>query len=115
MRVTNQTRGTILADRAWEAVGFFQRFRGLMGRPDLEVGEGLWIEPCNSIHMFFMRFPIDVLFLDAHGQVVRFLPQLAPWRVSGLYPKARGVLELPAGVGTASGTQEGDTVRLERV
>ncbi len=108
LRVTNVTRGKILADRAEEASSFRARFVGLMGRRELRMGEGLHIVPCNSIHMFFMRFPIDALFLDREGTIVRLFPALTPWQVTSLYPQAHSVLELPAGVAAASGTQVGD-------
>ena len=70
---------------------------GLMGRRRLEPGQGLWIEPCNSIHMFFMRFAIDVVFLDREGRVKRVLLKLKPWRVSPIVFGSRTVVELPAG------------------
>jgi uncharacterized membrane protein (UPF0127 family) len=111
LRVTNLTRGAILADRAEEATGFFPRFIGLMGKKDLPFGQGLHLLPCNSIHTFFMRIPIDALFLDPELKIVRLFNALPPWRVTGLYWSARSVLELPAGTAFASKTAEGD--RLE--
>lgn len=114
LRVSNATRGVLLADRAEEARGFMDRLIGLMGRERLDFGEGLHIVPCNSIHTFFMRMPIDAAFLDPEGQVVKLLPALPPWRVSGMYFRARSVLELPAGTLTGSGTQEGDMLIFEQ-
>ncbi len=113
LRVTNETRGRILAERAQEATGFWSRFRGLMGREDLPTGEGLWIDPCDSIHMFFMRFPIDVVFLARDLRVVKVVHALPPWRVTRIYRAARSVLELPAGIAEASGTTEGDQLRFD--
>lgn len=104
----------MLADQAEEASGFFTRLIGLMGRRDLPLGQGLHLLPCNSIHTFFMRIPIDALFLDAHGAVVKVFPALPPWRLTGIYPKVRSVLELPAGTLRASGTAEGDEIVFER-
>jgi uncharacterized membrane protein (UPF0127 family) len=75
----------------------WSRFVGLMGRRELPAGHALWIEPCNSIHMFFMRFAIDVLFLDREGRVKRVLLKLKPWRVSPIVFGSRTVVELPAG------------------
>src|ERR1700694_5570262 len=80
-----------LADSAWS------RIVGLMGRPALERGRGLWLEPCNSIHMFFMRFPIDVLFLDRQRRGKKVVLGLKPWRISPIVFGARTVVELPAG------------------
>ena len=114
-RVNNETRQKLLADRAEKATGFFHRFKGLMGRRSLAVGEGLHILPCNSIHTFFMRIPIDVVFLDRQGVIVKQLPTLPPWRATSVYFQSRSVLELPAGVLEASGTREGDRLTFEPV
>lgn len=115
LRVTNRTRGKILADRAEEARAFFVRMRGLMGRRELAIGEGLHLVPCNSIHMFFMRFAIDAVFLDKELRVVKLIPALPPWRATRVYWKAHSVLELPAGVASGAGTQEGDQLVFEQV
>jgi len=115
LRVVNESKNAILAERATEATGFLERLVGLMGRRHLPPGEGLHIAPCNSIHTFFMRFPIDALFLDADGAIVKLLPSMPPWRASSLYFNARSVLELPAGAAAASATVEGDRLRLERL
>ncbi|MFP2933675.1 DUF192 domain-containing protein [Pyxidicoccus sp. 3LG] len=113
--VNNETRQRLLADRAERADGFLDRFKGLMGRRSLAVGEGLHIVPCNSIHTFFMRIPIDVVFLDAQGTIIRQMPALPPWRTTSVYFKSRSVLELPAGVLEASGTREGDRLVFQPV
>ncbi len=107
-RVTNVTRNQVLADRAERATSFARRFVGLMGRRDLPLGDGLHIVPCNSIHTFFMRIPIDVLFLDADDTVLRATTAMVPWRASTILWKCRSVLELPAGVLQGSGTEPGD-------
>ncbi len=73
-----------------------RRMRGLLGRRDLPRGEGLLLRPAASIHTFFMRFPIDAVFLDADGVVVGVAPDLPPWRVAAR-KHARAVLELAAG------------------
>ncbi|MBU8897718.1 DUF192 domain-containing protein [Corallococcus sp. H22C18031201] len=114
-RVNNETRQRLLADQAERAESFVQRFQGLMGRTLLPVGEGLHIVPCNSIHTFFMRIAIDVAFLDKEGRVVKQMAALPPWRATSVYFRAHSVLELPAGVLTASGTQEGDLLSFEPV
>ena len=85
---------------------------GLMGRPALPAGHALYIRPCNSIHMFFMRFPIDAVFVDADGKILRLYPSLRPWRVTRIVRKAKACIELPAGAGASSGLLVGDTVRL---
>ena len=112
-KVNNVTRGRLLADRAERALSFKDRFMGLMGRRSLTFGEGMHIAPCNSIHTFFMRIPIDVAFLDREGLIIKQIPAMPPWRVSSVYFKAHSVLELPAGTLAASETQEGDRLSFE--
>lgn len=113
--MTNPTKGTTLADRARPATGFWDRLIGLMGQRELAAGDGLLIAPCNSIHTFFMRIPIDAVFLDTSGVVVKIVPAMAPWRVSGIYAGARSVLELPAGTAASCRTEAGDALHLEEV
>jgi uncharacterized membrane protein (UPF0127 family) len=112
-KVNNVSRGRLLADRAERATSFMDRFLGLMGRRSLAFGEGMHITPCNSIHTFFMRIPIDVVFLDPDGLIVKQIPAMPPWRASSVYFKAHSVLELPAGTLGGSGTQEGDRLSFE--
>ena len=114
----NVTRGTTLAADVESADGLWSKFMGLMGRPSLPDGAALWLPESNGIHMMFMRFPIDAVFVgraDADGlrAVVAVHERLPTWR--GLVPLVRGshgVLELPAGVINATGTAVGDRVRL---
>ena len=112
-RVMNVTRNTLLADGAARADSFLSRFKGLMGVEQLPLGEGLHIAPCNSIHTFFMKIPIDAVFLDAQSQVVDICHAIAPWRVSKVYFGAKSVLELPAGTAAAAQTQAGDRLSFE--
>ena len=115
----NQTRGTVLAERVETAAGLWAKFMGLMGRRALAPGAALWLPDSNGIHMMFMRFPIDAVFLgraDADGTrpVVSVHRSLPAWR--GLVPLVRGahgVLELPVGTIDASGTTSGDRIVLE--
>jgi uncharacterized membrane protein (UPF0127 family) len=111
-RVTNLNRNTLLAANAARADSFLSRFKGLMGVAHLPPGEGLHIAPCNSVHTFFMKIPIDVLFLDASQQVVDVMHAMAAWRVSKVYFNAKSVLELPAGTADATGTKTGDTLEF---
>lgn len=73
------------------------RTKGLLGRPNLPEGEGLWIKRCNSIHTVFMKFPIDAVFVDDDLKVVSVYHALKPWRITRLHLKASSVFELPAG------------------
>lgn len=111
-QVRNATKDKVLALEVREARSFVARFKGLMGVPDLPLGHGLHIVPCNSIHTFFMRIAIDAIFLDRSHKVVKALPAMPPWRVSSVYFEAHSVLELPAGVIQASGTAPGDALEF---
>ena len=115
----NETRGTTLAESVETASSLWARFRGLMGRRSLAVGHSLWLTGTNGIHMFFMRFPIDAVFLgkpaaDGSRRVLAARRSLRPWTgIVLLVRGAAGVLELPAGSIDASGTVVGDVVRLD--
>ena len=111
LRIINRTRDVTLAEDAALANTLWTRMRGLLGTSELPQGTGLVIEPCNSIHTFFMTYPIDVLFLDKSGEVVKVLEVVKPWRLTAMYPRARSVLELPAGALSGTGTTEGDVIQ----
>lgn len=113
MRLLNQTRGTLLADRLKIADSFFSRLRGLLGSRSLPAGEALLIRPCNSIHMFGMRYPIDVVFADQAGQVLKTVAALAPGRLARC-PGAAWVAELPVGTLAATATATGDVLMVEQ-
>ena len=85
------------------------RRRGLLGRHHLESGGGLWIVPCEAIHTFGMRFPIDLVYLDRHLRVVKVCSNLPPRRLSACL-SARSVLELASGTVQATSTQPGDAI-----
>ncbi len=93
----NRTKGREVASRVLKADDPVSRGRGLLGRATMDEGEGLWIVPCPMIHTFFMRFSIDVLFLDGELKVVRVMEELKPWRLSPWVFRARSVLELAGG------------------
>lgn len=111
-RITNARTGRLLGDRVALADTAPARTRGLLGRSSLEPGEGLWIEPCRSIHMFFMRFAIDAVFTDRERNVVRVVHALRPWRIASGGRSARAVLELPPGAIEESGTCPGDRLEI---
>jgi len=104
--------GREVAARVEEADGFLRRGLGLMFRRELPAGHGLAITPCNSIHMFFMRFPLDVAFVDREWRVVRAYHGIRPWRVSRIVRGARTAFELPAGTLAAAGVEKGTVLRL---
>jgi uncharacterized membrane protein (UPF0127 family) len=117
--VHNLTRDTELANRLETASGLWGKFVGLMGRSTLRRNHALWLPDSNGIHMMFMRFPIDAVFLDrpdgdATRRVVSIHRVLRPW--TGLVPFVRhghGVLELAAGVIEATSTAVGDVIAFE--
>jgi uncharacterized protein len=104
--------GEVLCERCLVADTFWTRLRGLMGRNELTADEGLLIRPAGSVHTFFMRFAIDVVFLDRNDGVVKVVSGLRPWRVAAAR-RARRVLELSEGVCARAGLAVG--MRLELV
>lgn len=108
MRIVNETRDRLLAERAEIATKAFERMKGLLGRDGLGRGAALVIEPCTSIHTLFMRFPISVLFVDEEGFVLAAHDRMVPWRLSRFHGRARCVVELPAGTLSSTGTEVGD-------
>lgn len=109
--VRNLTRGATLATRLQVAGSGASRRKGLLGREGLKPGEGLWIVPCESVHTFFMRFPIDLVYLDRNHRIRKLRNAVAPWRLSACLT-AHSVIELPAGVVRATGSQPGDLVEF---
>jgi uncharacterized protein len=111
-QAVNVTRGTALATKLELAGTGEARRKGLLGRDGLAEGEGLWIVPCESVHTFFMRFAIDLVYLDRQHRVKKVRSNVGPWRLSACF-SAHSVLELPAGAIQASHTECGDTVEIQ--
>jgi uncharacterized protein len=111
--VRNQTRNTILADAAEVADSSEKRRTGLLKHDHLDPGQGLWIVPCESVHSFFMKFAIDLVYLDRNKKVRKVRHRMVPWRLSACLT-AHSILELPAGAVAASGTQPGDQLEIEQ-
>ena len=113
----NETNSQVLGDRITVARNAFLRMRGLMWSPPLESGAGLWLTPGNSIHMFFVRYPLDILFLDKELRIVGAIPELPANRFSSICGRrqAHSVLELPAGMIAHTATQEGHVVSFSDV
>jgi len=105
--VENVTRGLTIATRVAVAGTSAGRRRGLLGISDLESDSGLWIAPCEAVHTFGMKMPLDTVFLDAQFQVRKLSSNLKPWRIS-VCLSARSVLELRAGTILRTGMQPGD-------
>jgi uncharacterized membrane protein (UPF0127 family) len=106
----HERTGKVLADEL-EVPGLIGISVGLMFRRTLEPGRGMWLAPCNGIHMLFMRFPIDAVFLDSNERVKKVYRRLPPWYgVVWLVWGAHSVLELPPGSTADIDLQRGDQV-----
>jgi hypothetical protein len=99
--------GSIVCERCVLADTALTRMRGLLGRRELPSGEGILLNPASSVHMAFMRFPIDAVFLDRDMRVVKVASDLRPWRLAGS-KGAKSVLEIPAGEARRRGLSVGD-------
>lgn len=113
LKVRNLTKGTIVADRADIADTSAKRRTGLLKHTGLAAGEGLWIVPCEGVHTFGMKFPIDVLFLDKKKKVLKVRGNMAKSSMA-LSLLAHSVLELPAGTAAETQTTKGDQLEFER-
>lgn len=104
--------GAVVADHVEVADGIASRFMGLMFRSSLPDGHGLALRPCSSIHMFFMRIPLDAVFVDGEGEVVRIYADLKPWRMTMPVRNAKACIELPTGTAARAGLTVGTVVRM---
>jgi uncharacterized membrane protein (UPF0127 family) len=106
-------RGPVVCEQGVVAASSWSRSKGLLGRSGLGEHEGLWIQPTSSIHMWFMRFPIDVVWAAEDGRVLKLVEHIKPWRMS-FCRGAKVALELPVGAIARSGVQVGDHLVIER-
>ena len=102
----------VLADAAEVADTSQKRRTGLLKHTKLDAGDGLWIVPCESVHSFFMKFAIDVVYLDRKHKIKKVRRGMAPWRISACL-MAHSVLELPTGTIVQTGTQAGDQLEIK--
>jgi uncharacterized membrane protein (UPF0127 family) len=113
MRVVDKTCGVPLMTHGLIADTFWTRGVGLLNRKSLAEGEGLIIIPNNSVHCFFMRFTIDVVFVSKEQRIVYIYSKMKPWRVSKIVGKAHYVIELPSGTVERAGAKVGDEVEWQ--
>jgi uncharacterized membrane protein (UPF0127 family) len=113
LSVRNVTRGTLVASEADIADTSAKRRAGLLSRTGLEPGEGLWIVPCEGVHTFAMKFPIDVVYLNKSRKVLKIRDRMKKSRISFCLT-AHSVLELPAGQAADTATQVGDQLEFEK-
>lgn len=114
-RVLVVSTGQVVADKVRIAQDFKSRSVGLLNKTGLKEGEGLLIKPCSSIHTFFMKFPIDAVFLSRRFKVLKTYSNLAPWRLAGCPFGAHMVLELGSGVLKGLRLKMEEALRLEKV
>jgi uncharacterized membrane protein (UPF0127 family) len=105
-KVVNKRTGETVATAVSEAANPWQAFKGLMFRKDLPSGHGMVFRPARGIHTQFMRFPIDLIFLDKGDRVVKVRPAMAPWRFD--FTNADAVIEMKAGTAQMAGIEPGD-------
>jgi uncharacterized membrane protein (UPF0127 family) len=107
----NLRTGEAVAARVIAAFDSSSRRQGLLGRGALPRGEALILAPCSSVHTAFMRFPLDLVFLDRRGRVLKTSAGVRPWRIRAAW-RAFAVVELAAGSVQRSGTASGDVLEL---
>ncbi len=108
IEVRNATRQSVLGGRVKVARTHWTRLRGMLGRPEPAPGEGLLIVPCRGVHMYGMKYPLDVVFLDREGTVLETRADLQPRQRTGFIKGSHYALEIPTGTVEASGTRVGD-------
>ena len=113
MKVINKTKNTVLAEEAIVADRLYSRMKGLLGKENLPKGQAFILRPCNSIHTFFMQFPIDVIFVDRDNKIIKAISGLKPWRLSSVYLLAQSCIELPAGTIASSLSSPGDLLSFD--
>ena len=113
MKILNKTTNQVISDNAKTADTFISRLVGLLNRASLNPGEALLITHCHSIHMFFMRFPIDVIFINDENNVVGLIKGIKPFQMSPFFLKASCAIETPIGVIDQSKTAIGHWLKLD--
>ena len=111
LRVMNRSPNTVLATHMEVADNAAKRNKGLLGRKCLDRGEGMWIRPCEAVHTFWMRFPIDLVYLDRKNRIRKLSSEVPPWRLSACL-FAHSVLELVPGTIRNTQTQPGDLLEF---
>jgi uncharacterized membrane protein (UPF0127 family) len=114
LKIVNLTRQAVLAHYVEAADHGAARRRGLLGRDVLPEGEGLWIVPCESVHTFFMKFPIDLIYLDRNKKVKKVRSSVPPWRVSACL-SAHSIIELASGTIKTTQTRPGDALEFSPI
>ncbi len=112
MQLENRTNNLVILPNLSSAANLWQRTAGLLALPPLGVGEGLLLQPCTGIHTWFMRYPIDVIFLDKHGVVIKVVENLRPFRIAGPLLRARSIIEMAPGTLRRTPVTNGDRLTI---
>ena len=112
MKITNLTKNQVLAEDVLLSSSFLKRLKGLLGYKSIDKNQAMILRPANSVHTFFMCFPIDVLFVDSNNIVVKTVSNMKPFKATGIYFKSVFVIELCAGVINATQTTKGDYLQI---
>ena len=113
MIAKNISRNQILGEQVTQVSKRHEVRRGLLNHSELKNGEGLWLNPCGSVHTFFMKFAIDVVYLSREQKVLKVVPEMWPWNISFAPWSTWSVLELPMGVCRTTQTEIGDRLSIE--
>lgn len=112
MNIYNSTKNTLISDKVEVAKTFWTRTCGLIPRKEILKGESLMIEPCCSVHTFFMRFPIDIIFVDRENKVIALYENVGRNKALPIHPGAKYVIELCAGEISALNVEKGDFISV---
>lgn len=111
--ILNTTKNTVIAQKGTVADTFLPRMTGLLNKKSLRVDEALIITKCQSIHMFFMRFSIDVIFVDKNNCVVGLVERIKPFRLSPIFPRSNYAIEVSEGTIVQTKTSIGDKIEIK--
>jgi uncharacterized protein len=111
--IINQRNEKIIAHNVIPSYTFWRRLKGLMFRKSLPAGYAMHIMPCSSIHTFFMKFPLDVLYIDKNNQVVKVSLNIPPGKMEKVVRKAKSVIEMPAGSIDTESVEVGDQIQIK--
>ena len=114
IKIINLSKSNIIAEQGLFANSFWNRLNGLIGKKQFDENEAMCIKPCKSVHMFFMRFSIDVVFVDNDNVVIKEITSLKPWQISPYVKQASYVIELPKGTISDKDINIGDKIDIEK-
>lgn len=113
MKINNLTKNVAIASNVILADNFFSRLIGLLNKSSLDSNDGLILRPCNAIHTWFMKFPIDIVFIDKNNKIIFLIENMLPGRRSPIIRPAKEVIEFKAGRIKQSGSEIGDQLEIK--